>query len=998
MTLRHLAPAPLLAVAILACTPSVPSNPNTSIVTAEFDPATSTIPLPNSLAISPELNPNLLAPRNAQEELLAYFARQGGFPPDQVLSLEFPIATLQVNGPGNVTSTPPDIDSASIIPCTAQRTPANCNLFVFDAFGSPAEAFPVYTHGYSTGAPGSPRGTLSVTPGTVTAPTTWRSGAVLFYALRGGTSGIKTTGGVPLQPSSTTYTLLFGQGSDFQCPSTSPNCALKTLQALQALYQPVFGVIESQGFPLGETVVVGTFSVAPATTWVIADPGAGVVPIPSNFLLDPLTNKVSALVDQLVGLPMSSLDGFSTTGMDTAQTSGPISAASVRSSAGKGVYLYKAGATSASEVQTVYFQPPPITFDPSTGHPCAPVNAQGDFGPTCVAPVIGIQPALTLPTAGGPVALPPLEEKTEYAVIVTNKVTDPEGNPLSNTTLGQMLLFTHPLCTPSPACAATPSTATSAIPGVSGAQASLLESMRLRLQPVVSQIATDHGIAKADIVMPYTFRTQSITADALQLGAGPYAKNPVTGADAFPDAPYFNPQDPSDPLNPRAVTPAAMALKWGVPPALLAAGISTFVEANVLTFDKLDPATGAFNPIPSAGAIVPLPTIVALPAGAPPAAGWPLVVFHHGLGRSRGDSLFIAQALAGNGMVVAAIDAAKQGARSWCSRNTVTGVSVGCAAGATCDTTVFAQQQGDPPTGRPGLCTGNALQLAPIGCDPTVTPGCWDGTAGNAITSASFLISANFFRSRDTVRQDILDQSMLVRVLTSANGQAVLSAAAGAAVAIDPARVFFVGQSLGSIEGTIDLAANPRFSRAALNVGGATIMDVLTTSPNLGGPFLDVLASIGIVPGTPEYLLFLITTKWILDPADPANFAQHLVTAPLPNLLADPNGGILQSPKAVFGQGARCDLTVPNSTNELLYGLIGLGPLEPTAASATPGLQWFMSSSAGSCPASETGPGASHGFLLDWTNPAMATAAQQNVVSYLLGGPVAPTPVVIPAP
>lgn len=994
MTLRHLAPAPLLAVAILACTPSVPSNPNTSIVTAEFDPATSTIPLPNSLAISPELNPNLLAPRNAQEELLAYFAAQGGFPPDQVLSLGFPIATLGVNGPGDVTSTPPDIDPASIVPCTGQQAPGNCNLFVFDVLASADEAYPVYSHRYTKGAT---RGTLSVTPGTVAAPTPWRPGGLYFYALRGGTSGIKTTTGIPLQPSSTTYTLIFGQGSDFTCPSTSPNCALATLKTLQTQYQPVFATIQNKGFPLDETVVVGTFSVAPATTWVVADPGAGVVPIPSNFLLDPLTNKVSTQVDALVGLPMSSLDGFSTTGMDIAQTSGPISAGSVRSSAGKGVYLYKAGATTATEVQTVYFEPPPITFDPSTGQPCAPVNAQGDFGPTCVAPLIGIQPALTLPTAGGPVALPPLEERTEYAVIVTNKVTDPEGNPLSNTTLGQMLLFTHPLCTPSPACAAAPTTAVSELVGVSGPLASLLESMRLRLQPVVSQVATDHGIAKADIVMPYTFRTQSITGDALQLGAGPYALNPLTGQAAFPDAPYFNPQNPADPLNPRAVTPAAMALKWGVPPELLAVGISTFVEANVLTFDKLDPTTGAFNPVPAAGEIVPLPTIVAIPAGTPPAAGWPLVVFHHGLGRSRGDSLFIAGALAGNGMVVAAIDAAKQGARSWCSKNTVTGVSVGCATGSTCDTTVFAQQQGDPATGRPGLCTSGALQLAPIGCDPTATPGCWDGTAGNAITSAAFLVSANFFRSRDSIRQDFLDQSMLVRVLTSTNGQAVLSAAADSAVAIDPNRVFYVGQSLGSVEGTGDLATNPRISRAVLNVGGATIMDILTTSPNLGGPFLAVLASIGIVPGTPEYLLFLITTKWILDPADPANFARHLVTSPLPNLLADPSGGIAQAPKAILGQGARCDLTVPNSTNELLYGLIGLGPLEPTAASATPGLQWFMSSSAGSCPTdATTGPGASHGFLLDWTHPAMAAAAQENVVSYLLGGPVAPTPVVVP--
>ena len=164
MTLRHLAPAPLLAVAILACTPSVPSNPNTEIVTAEFDPATGTIPLPNSLAISPDLNPNILAPRNAQEELLGYFARQGGFPPDQVLPLVFPIATLTVNGPNDVTPTAPDIDLASIVPCTGQQAPGNCNLFVFDALAPADEAVSPPT---ASPTPRARRAaSLSVTPGT----------------------------------------------------------------------------------------------------------------------------------------------------------------------------------------------------------------------------------------------------------------------------------------------------------------------------------------------------------------------------------------------------------------------------------------------------------------------------------------------------------------------------------------------------------------------------------------------------------------------------------------------------------------------------------------------------------------------------------------------------------------------------------------------------------------------------------------------------------------
>ncbi len=368
-------------------------------------------------------------------------------------------------------------------------------------------------------------------------------------------------------------------------------------------------------------------------------------------------------------------------------------------------------------------------------------------------------------------------------------------------------------------------------------------------------------------------------------------------------------------------------------------------------------------------------------------------MFHHGLGRSRGDSLLIAQSLTRGGMAVAAIDAAKHGARAWCTVDTsvTPNVAIGCASGVTCDTSVFGNQA-DGATAKPGLCKG-ALAVQPIACAPTDTA-CWDGSGGNSITSGAFLISGNLFRSRDTIRQDILDQSMLVRVLTSANGATVLSAAAGAPVTINPSKVFYVGQSLGSIEGTPDLAANPRFSRAMLSVGGATIIDILTTAPDFSSSIAALLASLGISPGTPEYLLFVIGAKWILDPADPANFAQHVTANPLPNLLA---GGAPQTPKVVLGQAARCDATVPNGTNELLYGLMGLSPIDPTVSASGGGLQWYMTSTTGTCPANgDVGPGVEHGFLLDWTNPSLATRAQTETVSFLLGGPVSGSPVLPP--
>src|SRR5207253_7358672 len=87
-------------------------------------------------------------------------------------------------------------------------------------------------------------------------------------------------------------------------------------------------------------------------------------------------------------------------------------------------------------------------------------------------------------------------------------------------------------------------------------------------------------------------------------------------------------------------------------------------------------------------------------------------------------------------------------------------------------------------------------------------------------------------------------------------------------VQIDPAKIYYVGQSLGAINGVPDVAANPRFSRAVFNVGGSTITDIFTdttgafaSSPNA------LLASIGIAPGTAAYLQVLNVAKWVLDPA-----------------------------------------------------------------------------------------------------------------------------------
>ena len=60
-----------------------------------------------------------------------------------------------------------------------------------------------------------------------------------------------------------------------------------------------------------------------------------------------------------------------------------------------------------------------------------------------------------------------------------------------------------------------------------------------------------------------------------------------------------------------------------------------------------------------------------------------------------------------------------------------------------------------------GFAFVNGPVLCPAGGCSSAFPG-----AGAPVTSGNYFVSANFFRTRDSLRQDIIDQSQLVRVLS----------------------------------------------------------------------------------------------------------------------------------------------------------------------------------------------------------------------------------------
>jgi hypothetical protein len=381
--------------------------------------------------------------------------------------------------------------------------------------------------------------------------------------------------------------------------------------------------------------------------------------------------------------------------------------------------------------------------------------------------------------------------------------------------------------------------------------------------------------------------------------------------------------------------------------------------------------------------------------------------------------LAIADTLNKAGIAVAAIDADKHGDRSFCKADAE------CATGGHCVPEPALANEGDAPGPTPGVCRAGTTPTSPrvdfkrsAACP---SPACTNESAV-PVASSNFLIGTNFFRTRDTQRQDTIDQSQLVRVLspnpacqlgapptdaarTCANK--VLPLALG--VQIDPGQIWYVGQSLGSIEGTVDVASNPRFNKAALNVGGGTIVDVFTTSPAFASATNQLLQAIGIQPGTPQFLQFLVVAKTILDPADPVNYAPHLTQDTLPNLLRDPTGKTPQAGKGVFTQVAFCDQVVPNPWNFILDTTAHTGPVSTSATPVPGSLQIYARGTPGTaldlttCPAPTSGlpppaSAVSHGFLLDFADPAITATAQDYVSQFLLSstGTVDKSLVVLP--
>ncbi|WP_395787615.1 hypothetical protein [Aquimonas sp.] len=530
------------------------------------------------------------------------------------------------------------------------------------------------------------------------------------------------------------------------------------------------------------------------------------------------------------------------------------------------------------------------------------------------------------------VPLKPLKQLTSYMTVLTTGVRDSRGNDATPSQAYFLSKRTTPLCVGG----------VSQDPLLPNATACGLEPLR-QLHGSHLAAAAGAGINRDRVVLSWVATTQSITPvlqavrSIAQPGAARLAPSGLTTAVAglAPIAdiyigtlalPYYLTAPSTDaPLGP-------LQGFWRAAPG---AYVPPFNQAG------LSPASTNItfaNPIPVATRTETVPVLMTVPNAASgrtkPAAGWPVVIYQHGITRNRSDALAVSATLAQQGFVVVAIDLPLHGL----------------------------------PASNP-LAIGNT-PFGPLARERTFGVDYLNNTTGAATpdgiaddSGAHMINLSSLLTSRDNLRQGIADLFVLTKTLPrfDLNGDG--------AGDLDASRVAFVGQSLGAIVGTAFLALEPTVNTGLLSVPGGGIARMLEASPTFGPRIRAGLAAgAGLQPGTPNYDTFFGATQQIIDPADPINYG-----------FASATDAILLHEVVGNGSNVLPDQVIPNrvagaplSGTEPMITALGLPALTASAQAAN-GVRGAVRFTAGD-----------HGSLLSPTASLPATVEMQTQMASLI--------------
>ena len=715
-------------------------------------------------------------------------------------------------------------------------------------------------------------------------------------------------------------------------------------------------------------------------------PAAGILPYPFDAYVAGSTDGTLNIQPPNATWPnqpfLNDVDGFSTTASIRERFNGPIDAASL--AAPGAVVMIHINTNNAGPQAKGPVTPAAVggtgAFAPLTGCVVGGACAGADYSvgvaaddPTIleITPLHPLAASTCLPTP--PATTSPCQTAPNggngeaYLVLLTKAITVGGAAAAPDVDYAS---FQQALASGGPTC-----------PGISDATLNALCQLtgaHLGLAQLYAQVAP--GFNPANVVASFSFSTES-TLDTLTLMS--LTANPAGQTIAAYHPPGFTTAAiPNLNLPGHAdVYIGALSIPYylGTPAQGATAPVTVWWQAPPFALDSTSTNVTRFNPLPVAtnGHLL-IPLLVTVPNNSslyaqalggnavPPPGGWPVLIFQHGITRSREDMFAVADSFADAGFVVAAIDLPLHG---------VTNTTDPLYASAA---NPLYKPLNLLPTDQMSIERTFDLEL--------ITPGTIDPSGSHAINLTSPLVT------RDGLREGVIDLVMLTRLLPGLQ--------LGAAGTINPAGIHYLGHSLGAIEGTLLMGVVgtgaggvPTISTATLANPGGLLPQILITSPSFAPQINAGLEAQGLIPGSTLYANFWRDIQTLWDPGDPINYIV-LATAQHPIHMLQVVGST--PPPANCTPSApppnNCpDQVVPNPTTQVLItaSMYGPEPLMHITAGQAPlvvnpnGIRGYVNFIEGD-----------HGSIIDDKVPAVTAEMQLEAISFT-GAPIPP---VIPLP
>jgi pimeloyl-ACP methyl ester carboxylesterase len=510
-----------------------------------------------------------------------------------------------------------------------------------------------------------------------------------------------------------------------------------------------------------------------------------------------------------------------------------------------------------------------LIIDTSTGTPLAPgvdytlsdfpatdqtlACANGQFtgpAPTFDVPINALRTRLVIHP------LKPLKPSTRYLIAVTDRVRDLDGNAAVASSQFRVVRRDTPVA----------EQADPFIVGLNPTQRGTLEALRVQLirpavEALIAATADTLGLTEDNIVLAWTVTTQSAgkTLGLMAAEATPQAiasfptgltvdqalQNPNVPPVADVrvgslELPYYLENSGGSPQG-----AAPLSSRWFADPTrpdvqasfLGQVPCGAFVQPPAGTNFVPSVSTTTCFPIPVARSVESVPILITVPNAnsgmIKPDAGWPVVIFQHGITGDRSQMLALAPAMAAAGFVTVAIDLPLHGL----------------------------------PAGHPLAVPGTTERtfLLDLVDNTTQAPGP-DGATDPSGTH--FINLPSVITSRDNLRQAAIDLVHVSRSVSQLNFDGDVTTAD-----INPDRIHLVGHSLGGIVGTTALGIDDSFGASTIAMSGSGIGKLLDGSKTFGPRIAAGLAASGVVEGTDTFETFLRFAQHVVDDGDPANYA-----------------------------------------------------------------------------------------------------------------------------